>query len=223
MKPIDENKPYQLIENPLAARLLSDPREVQVVQLFMGQELSIKAAAGRLGWPVLRVYRRVRRLVDLGVLRVARAEPTKGNATRFYTASASAFFVPFRLTPYETYQAFLLHNDDLWRQRFYRGLAALAKETVFGELGKYIFLDSDGRVREIVSSPESVVAPENRTTPSTGPNPAVWNDWSWVCLEASAAEALRLEMVELFKRYVGQHKPGERGYLVRVAMIPVAE
>ncbi len=222
MKPANENKTYRVIENPLVAKILTDPHEAQVVQWFMGQELSIKDAAKRLGWPTLRVYRRVRRLVELEVLQVTRTEPARGSATRFYTATATAFFIPFRLTPYENYQAFLLHSDDLWRRRFYKGLSAVAKEASFGELGKYIYLDSDGRVREIVGSLGSILPPEY-AAPSKTPSPAIWNDWSWVCLEAGAARALRLEMVELFKRYVAQHKPGEQNYIVRMGMSPIVE
>lgn len=221
MKATNEINRCQLVESPEAARMLTDPKELQIPWLFMGQERSLKAAAEILGWPTLRVYRRVRRLVELGVLRISRMERARGSARHFYTATANAFFIPFRLTPYESYEAYLLANDECWRKLLYAGLSKLAKEQTFGELGKYIFVDAQGRVRDIVAgSPQMASLPEEISEP---PTVGVWNDWSWVCLEASAAKALQLELVELFKRYTAQHSPGQQGYIVRMAIAPVAE
>ena len=123
----------------------------------------------------------------------------------------------FRLTPYETYQAYLLHNDDRWRRQLYAGMSRLAQEQSFGELGKYIFVDEQGRVRDTVSS----WPPQQPPTSSDPAHPALWNDWSWVCLEPAAARSLQNEMVELFKRYTAQHFPGNQGYIVRMAISPV--
>ena len=80
--------------DPRAARLLLDPAEVHFFEPFLGRELTIGAAAAALGCKPNSLLGRVRRMLDCGLLEVAREVPRSGRAIKVYRSVAEVFFVP---------------------------------------------------------------------------------------------------------------------------------
>jgi DNA-binding transcriptional ArsR family regulator len=81
-----------LIETPEQLRALAEPLRQSLLEQFC-RPATIKAAAGRLGVPVTRLYHHVDQLLAAGLIRVAREEKRRAVSERFFQAVARRFTV----------------------------------------------------------------------------------------------------------------------------------
>jgi hypothetical protein len=81
-----------LIETPEQLRALAEPLRQSLLEQFC-RPATIKAAAGRLGVPVTRLYHHVDQLLAAGLIRIAREEKRRAVSERFFQAVARRFAV----------------------------------------------------------------------------------------------------------------------------------
>ncbi|CAN5459387.1 hypothetical protein BH24DEI1_BH24DEI1_15360 [soil metagenome] len=112
-----------VIDDPKAAALLLEPHYSQMLKPFFGAEASVGEAARQLDLDPGTAFYRVRRLLDLGIVKVAREQVRRGRALKLYRTSAERFFVPFRHAPVDDLTAFVRLHDEHWQPRLLRGIA----------------------------------------------------------------------------------------------------
>ncbi|NJK43271.1 MAG: helix-turn-helix transcriptional regulator [Pleurocapsa sp. SU_196_0] len=221
MKAPSESGAWLSVENREAARALTVPREFRFVRAFMTQPRTVGEVARELGVSLLSMYRRVKHLEALGLLRVAEHVKRRGRPLKRYSVAAEAFFVPFRASPFDTLEAFMHDRQDVWQRRLIRGLIGQEHDDLFS-MGLCIFCDGDGFVRVVRGSgPGKPDVFETTLDPQAS---ATWNDWSVIPLEFDDAKALQRELFALYERYV--RRPTSRTarrYILRTALAPAVD
>jgi DNA-binding transcriptional ArsR family regulator len=81
-------KPYQDITDPALAKALAHPLRTRILAALEGRTASPNELAGELDAPLGVVSYHVRRLVNLGFLKLVRREPRRGAVEHYYTATS---------------------------------------------------------------------------------------------------------------------------------------
>ena len=66
--------------------------------------------------PLNSLLYQIKRLLELGLLKITRVESRAGRAIKYYQAVAESFYIPYHLTPAETPEA-LLEQETIPRQK----------------------------------------------------------------------------------------------------------
>jgi hypothetical protein len=210
------------ISDPEAARVLNTPAVFRMLSPFLGSENTVGGAARQLGLTNVKMFRQVKRFLNLGLLKISRLETRTGKAIKHYRTVAPGFFVPYALLPSETLEVEFLAQNTFWEQQLARAVAEVSTDAM-RDAGAYFFRTEQGDLRKVTGRTGGLnVLPEN-----VSPNPSqtpIWSDWSVVMLEPEAAQALFDDMAALFRHYqtVHQRRLG-RPYLMRTAMAPLSD
>lgn len=203
-----------VVEDGAAASALLDPSTVRHLAPFLGAELSVTEAARLTGEKPNTVLKRVRRLVDLGLLEVTRVKERAGRPVRLYSAVADVFFVPFAVTEAESYEEALRAREAYAEELLQRNVVR-ARLEAFGDWGTRIYKDERGRLQV-----QTAVTPDANVTMLDPGAPAVLSAWrDTVMLDYEDAKALQRELFDLLMRYL--EKEGSQRYVVHVGMAPV--
>ena len=81
-----------IVRNLKAVAFLTNPDCTRLLKPFLFGERTIKEAAEALRLEPAALYYPVKRMCDLGLLKVARETPRRGRALKVYRASAERFF-----------------------------------------------------------------------------------------------------------------------------------
>lgn len=139
------------VTEPAAVKLLTQGRARWVLGEFLKGESSISSVARALRADIRVVHRDALALLGAGLLRVVRQEERAGRPVKVYSATASAFFVPFSATDAATVGELLGRRkekyDELFDTASMRTFQALHEEQSGGrEWGVRVYLDPDGNV-----------------------------------------------------------------------------
>ncbi|GGJ19703.1 hypothetical protein GCM10008938_02270 [Deinococcus roseus] len=201
----------------------TDPLDLLLVHLE--QQWTIKEAAEQLGWSLLKTYRQVQRLLDLGLLVVSQHIPRKGRAIKKYTAACECFFVPYHLTPMGALEQLLdVLEQDARRMLFTSTARVFEAESVRTqhEVGLHLFRNRHGQPSVIHS-----LCAENQPPRGIVRNlldqeaTALWNEWASLRLNHDDAKALQQRLASLVREF--SEKQGSGRYLMRVALVPVED
>lgn len=199
-----------------AADILTNPHTLRLLEPFLDRERSVSDAARETGTKPNTMLARVKRFVNLGLLKVAREVPRKGRAIKLYRSSAACFFVPYEATSAETLEAALASRDAYWEELLRKGVVRARTEDV-GSWGTRIYRDARGRLQV-----QAAVTPETNYTTLDPEGPAVLSAWrDAVYLDFGDAKTLQVEMFSLLKRY--QQKRGAQRYILRLGLAPIRE
>lgn len=215
MKGTSGSSDWHKVESLEAALFLTDRQELRYLKPFILRECTVSEAAAELGVKVTPMYKKLERLLHLGLVRETCQTARAGRAIRHYRAVAQRFFVPFTLHPPELigepnrkhHMAVFEHNI----QRLYRSEAfveqGLGVATDFTEAGEiYLrFTYPDG-------------APWDYMHPQA---PAMLSGWNPLKLEPTEAKALQKELFDVIIKYLG--KEGSQTYLSGIFLIPLIE
>lgn len=207
------------VDDPEWARaLLGLDRDVTLA-LFMTGEYTMTQAAERLEVGLSTLHYRMQRLIDLGLIEVAREEARRGRPQKVYRAVAERFVVPFELSDHESLEALLLRLAETPQQVIFKN--------VIRSLGDHA-LDWDVVVRvaeesetvEISLTPRGYDGPmdEAMLRPDM---PAVALSWTGVSLPFADAKELQREMFSLLERYKERAVEGEQRYLMQLSLSPL--
>lgn len=219
-----------VIDDPQAARALTDLSLLPLLSLFLRGEASASEAAESLGADLDKVYYQVRKLERFGVLMVTRSETRAGRPIKHYRASADAFFVPFAVLPHETFERALAESAQASEERRAAGTArALLDDVDDAERwGFRVYLEPGGAVnafwgpRDVGtdwSVLDDLLAPER---------PAVYGMNTSLALTHEESKALQRELHELMGRWMARARRNRevdaltapREFLVGVSMAP---
>lgn len=193
------------LENQAACALIADRAERRWLAPFIASELTIGAAAQIVNVSPTQMYKRVAKLLSLGLLRVTRTEPRAGKALRYFSAVSETFLIPFRVYPPDFIHA---ANRTLYDEAFKLALERLYREQRF--------VENDWAVRVAVAPSGDTYLQIVKDTGEvwdylSDDAPAVASGWNPIWLEPDDAKALQREMVGLLTKYLG--KRGSRAYL----------
>lgn len=205
----------EVVRDPQRARLLLDARTRRQLAPFLGAAASVGEAARARNEKPNTVLRRVRRLLDAGLLEVAETVPRRGRPIRRYRAVAEVFFVPFEASAADDLESALAEREA-WVERLLRRAVVRARREALGVWGTRIYADERGRVQV-----QMAVRPDADASTLDPGGPAVLSAWrDDLELDYSDAKALQRELYELLLRY--QRKRGGQRYVVHLGLAPVS-
>ena len=214
------------MRDPAAARFIADPKASRFLEPFLGRERTASAVAAELGVRVSSMLYRVRQLLDLGLLRVARVEPRRGRALKHYRAVAESLFVPFELTDAETLQALGLGSAGEMERALGASLGAgyEAVGRAFEGWGVRLERDREGRIDRSLAPASGEADASTLQELALEPGaPALWDQHCVLTLTKGEAKALQRDLSEVFGRYYRrgeeQVDEAEQAYIIRLAMV----
>lgn len=138
--------PQRLVVTDLkAAAFLLDGDLLVLLKPFIKGACTVGDAAEQLGMKPTDLYYRVKRMLELGLLRVSHEESRRGRPLKYYRSSADEFFIPFCITSLEGVEDFIVKHDEPWSRRLVRSLAhAYTHEASLEHWGLHISYREDG-------------------------------------------------------------------------------
>jgi DNA-binding transcriptional ArsR family regulator len=213
------NQDVLWVDDPEAAKALTDKRMWTLLSVFINHETSLKVAAGKLKMSLPALSYRVRKLLDLGLLEVSRIEKRKGSPIKYYRTVAEHFFVPFRMTSSDTLESLLESISAGFEKRFRRELARVFLEEA-SEWGLNLYGGADGDFNYSFSpAPERDEVFVQR---SLQPNfPAVYDNLFVFAMDFDTAKALQRDIDGVYQRYAKVDMRGQQVYLLQMRLVPV--
>ena len=202
------------VTDPAWAKVLLDPRESAFYTPFLGQDCTVSDAARLGGVSVNTAYARVRRLLKLGLLRVSGQQQRAGRAVKLYRMVAERFFVPYEVTPHESYAALLYAYLDLPSAQALSRSVAHTREKTTPQYGLELFRTHDGLYTRPATAPGVYVHADDPSSP------ALYNMAADLMLTHTEAKTLQRELDELWQRYQHTESGGQQRYLLRLAFTP---
>ena len=198
------------VTDPAWAQVLLDHRESAFYTPFLGQDCTVSEAARLGGVSVNTAYARVRRLLKLGLLRVSGQQPRAGRTVKLYRMVAERFFVPYEVTPHESYAALLFAYLDLPSAQALSRSVAHAREKTAPQYGLELFRAEDGLYTRPATAPGVYFHADDPSSP------ALYNMAADVMLTHTEAKTLQRELDELWRRYQRREPEGRQRYLLRL-------
>jgi hypothetical protein len=202
------------VTNKNAIEFLINPQNHCYLECFMG-ECTTARAAEHLNQPLQRVFRKVRQMLELGLIEQTRLETRTGRSIRHYRSVSDQFFIPFSERSFEEV---LLENDLNFEQRFVAAVAAQWLEYATNNHGWGTSYNRGSHGRMSIQAPVHA----HPQTPVPKP-PNVFSNFVEWKLNPDDATALLEDMGALVERYSAKNGSGTQSFLVRVAMSPTSE
>lgn len=223
MKQASPSRRRLRVEEPEAARVVTDPVARRFLLPFVGQERTVSKVASELEVDTSSMLYRVRQFIRLGLIKEARVEHRQGRPVRYYRSVADGFYVPFQITPLTTQALLSPHVFSCLQTQLNEsvGRAWLAASGEHQTIGIHVFRNTEGSItHNIVPDPEDD-QPNRFFDQLLEPDaPAVWDTWGNLRLEREDAKALQMEVATILQRYRLKEKEGEQEYILRLAMAP---
>lgn len=123
------------VTDPDQAAVIADPARSRFLWPFLGRESTVARAAEELDCHPNAMLYRVRRMTDLGILRVVRVQPRSGRPVKIYRAVHDGYFVPTEV----------MHFDDV-HHRVATHSKVLVKQLIDSYVGVLSNARRSGRV-----------------------------------------------------------------------------
>ena len=201
-----------IVRDPKAAAFLTHPARTLFLKPFLFGERTVQEAAEALRLEPAALYYPVKRMCDLGLLKVSCEIPRRGRAFKVYRARAARFFVPFESTGEVTLEGFIATLDAQWGAGLVKGLANAHRR---------VATRAEGWGLSIYPHPSGLMAFGIIPGPDVEPRPlpgviSLWDTGYYLSDEDVAA--LDVELEALLGRY-REKRSGPRRVL-RVALAP---
>lgn len=100
-------KEQRTITHTATADFLTNPETRALLSPFMAREITMSEAAKELGLELNTLHRRVRQMLELGLLEVTREDVRDGHRVKLYRATSSEFIVPMEATTHVDFENFI--------------------------------------------------------------------------------------------------------------------
>ncbi len=97
---IDPGTLHRVVD-PAQAVIVGDPIRSRFLRPFLGRERTVTEAATEVGCTPNTMLYRVRRMLDVGLLRVVASRSRPGRSIKLYRSSHDGYFVPNEAMPYD--------------------------------------------------------------------------------------------------------------------------
>lgn len=213
-------KSWTYITNPEAAKVLSEKDELRYLEPFIQHEYSLSEAAEKLLVSPSAMLYQVKKLLRLGLLRVARTEPRRGRAIKYYRATSERFFVPFEATSAETVFNLLYRAEERYLRTFLDHYVR-ANARVPESWGIGVLLTRQGVISKNIAMSNDP-DPEQLVDAALEKDfPAVWSSWTTLRLDFEKAKSLQSDLIKLFELYKAHSGGEEQKYLLHLALCPI--
>lgn len=130
------------VDDPAQATIIADPIRSRFLGPFLGREQTVTGAAAEVGCSPGAMLYRVRRMVDVGMLKVVATRKRSGRAIKVYRSSHNGYFVPNEAMPYDD----LKHRVTSQGRQLGERLSGAYTEVLFrsGNSGRAMVRDDAG-------------------------------------------------------------------------------
>ena len=202
------------VQNGATADALMTQEVQRALAPFMDEEKTVNQAALEANIKPNTMYVKVKRLLELGLVRVVREQPRKGRSLKLYSAAVERFFVPYEVMSHATREALQMRMDRLWERKLRRSIVRARLGAVEG-WGYEVYRDDSGALWV-----HPATGPGERLSSSQPSHPATINLWSEaLLLDFEDAKAFQAKLYTLFDEY--KAKRGSQPYLFRLGLAPV--
>jgi Helix-turn-helix domain len=201
------------VESVSVAAVLADPPSVVFLRAFMTPAgMTIGQAASQFALSPNRAYRRVQRLVRLGLLTVVGVTPRAGKAVRRYRCAARSWFIPVSLYPLgEWLRTGFQAQFDVFNPQLEQALGAAPHP-----VGGLLVGDTERGYTISYATPDGQLwDPAHRAAP------AFYSGFRPLQLDHHAARAFQTELAALVDRYAAAG--GNTTYLLGTFLTPVVD
>jgi hypothetical protein len=202
-----------VVDNAEAISFLCDPARHRYLEPFF-QPQSVARAALELHEPLHVVYRQVKRMMRLGLIRETGVQRRAGRPIRLYSTVAGRFFVPFT---HHSLQETLMDFNAFRHEQLVASIASSwygFSDTNLG-WGTTIYRTPAGRVG--VQTPTTL-----ESTISPAPLRLTLMRWNELRLSSRDAEAMQAQLLEVLGRFERKTRPEHEPYLVGLSMTALA-
>lgn len=219
MKAKDFNENVHWVNSPNAAAVLTDTREWNLLIILINQEASLSELARKLSLSLPALSYRLKKLLELDLVKVSRTEKRKGSPVKYYRATATHFYVPFEATTFQSLTDLLTSTMAPFERRISHEMVRLFQEANEG-WGLNFFTDPQGGFNFTFSPVPERGDPflEQSLQPTF---PAIHDKVLMLNLDFDRAKALQRELQEIYERYDEQQVEGQQSYLLRTALVPL--
>jgi hypothetical protein len=203
------------LEDSKILEWLSHPTHRLVFEVFVGQALSVKQAAKKLGAKSNSLLYQVGKMLELDMLIEAGVQSTKTRRSILYTAYAREIFVPYVETQSSEIEDFMKNIEFKWDDLFMRQLSKSLEKHPQHFSGILYRREGDKVVRHLSSNGKKT---DSMLEPRA---PAISLKSGILDLDAPDAKELQQELHDLWLKY--SSKRGSRRYLMRLGLTPHEE
>ncbi|MEM6428756.1 MAG: hypothetical protein AAF708_05895 [Deinococcota bacterium] len=210
----------QRVDNLEAAKILTDTRQLKLLEPFFQTEVVLAEVAERLNLKLNTLLYKVNKWLELDIVQVVREEARNGRASKVYHSTATAFFVPFDATTSTDLNSFVYNLTKRDEARFYENVtrALQAKGSDYGVL---INLNEHDHLM-LQSTTESNLGSDIKQLIQSDAA-ALFGRSGVLRLEFATAKALQADMQALFEKYSAQNTPNAQAYAYRLGITPVTD
>ena len=220
MKDKGSNDDVRWVNDPHAAAVLTDQRGWNLLIILINEEATLSKLAHEMNMSLPALNYRLKKLLELDLVKVSRTEKRKGSPIKYYRATATHFFVPFEVTTFESLTDLLASTMAPFERRISHEIARLLVEAGKG-WGLNFFAGRQGGFNFTFSPvPEKG---DSCLKQSLQPAfPAVHDKVLMLKLDFDTAKALQRDLQEVYERYHQQLR-GQQSYLLRIALVPLQD
>jgi hypothetical protein len=209
------------IRDSMAAQVLSDVEMIRHLEPFFKDEITLSDAAKKLDLKMTTLLYHVSKWVQMGILEVTREEARKGKAIKYYRTSATAFYIPFEVTPSYSLQHLLTKMTYDVDTLFNREAAKVLQEAT-ASWGIYLTCDKQGEI--VMSLRQGDKEPKELEDYSFDPNkPALITSVGVLEFDFETAKAFEKDLREVFLRYSKKQAKDGQPYAYRIGLTPVSD
>lgn len=203
-----------VVTSPEAARTLLSQTQVRYLTPFMTETLTASEAAQRCHSSLNSMFVRIERFLGQGLLVVSGTRKGAGRNLTTYRAAAPAFYIPYDLMPFESFERLHEHLDSPLERKFRQHMIR-ARFTIHEGYGYQVYVNENGQMDY-----HPATAPGLRLSASKPDAPAVINLWADdLHLNFEDAKAFQQDLLRLYHHY--RQRPGAQLYLLRIGLTPV--
>lgn len=205
-----------VVQDPRAGKVLSDIKELFYLAPLVNQELSAKQYSRGLELRLDKAVYKLKRLKQLGLIRVIREEQRGGSPIKFYQATTSRYFVPIELFSDAGLEVWYHQMFNHFDASFIAGILKTLREATqrFTNLGLEVCFENGHVNYHLADGPGQKMEEINLFLSSE--LSATLSVVSVIGLSFDDAKSLQRDLVELLKKYPSN--PLQRPYVVRVGL-----
>ena len=204
----------QIITDPKVAAVLMDESDRSFLGRFFHQPRTVSDVAREVGQERVKVLYRVRKLLKLGILQVARLEPRVGRPIKHYQTSAQRYVVPYAVSPMAGAAEFVEQLEGTLRDTFY--------ESFLSEVEGHLVGVEIGASSDAIHPSLGLVFYVNgewRRDRAQQHHPINLLRLMVLRLPESKAMALNRDLLALLERYQAEEVPDAPAHLLRLGLV----
>ena len=208
------------VENQAAADFLTQPGQRHWLAPFFNQALSMSEATHYLDVSLSTLHYRVQKMLDLGLLEVAREEVVGGHLTKFYRTTGEAFIVPFEATSNVDLVSYARGLGYAGAEVVARGWAHGLRQQSLEWAFRIGFMPEIGVGQQVVGKDAAGVYKCPAALPASTPYCVMDAE---LRLDSATAEALQNDLQELYEKYLGKQEVDGTPRWLALAFVPVVD